>query len=127
MSLWKEKNMKSKIVARGLPLLLLLLLAGCATMHSAGHRFTMKGQVLEVSGDSAYLCIGSRDGAQIGQEYTVYRFVEVPHRYARPGARYSNKKEEAGKIKITEITDEHRAKAKILSGEVEVEYFVEPK
>ncbi len=50
---------------------LLFSAAGCATMESAGHKYIMRGQVLEVAGDEAYLCIGSEDGARVGQELAV--------------------------------------------------------
>jgi hypothetical protein len=105
--------------------ILLLLITSCATIEKAGHKYIMRGQVLEVSDNIAYLCIGSKDGAQVGQEYTVYRFVKVPNPYSRPGAQYSFKREETGRIKITEIVDEHMATAKVVRGEVKENDVVE--
>ena len=117
--------MNSRNLVSGMLVVLLILMAGCATLDSAKHKYIMRGQVLEVTGDTAYLCIGSHDGAQVGQEYTVYRFVKVPNPYARHGAQYSFKREETGKIKITEIVDEHMATAKVLAGQVAANYVVE--
>lgn len=117
--------MKSRLVVSGFVAVLLLLMAGCATLQSVGHEYVMRGQVLEVTGDSAYLCIGSHDGAQVGQEYTVYRFVKVPNPYGRRGTTYSYKREETGRIRITDIVDEHMATAQIIRGEVKVNYVVE--
>jgi hypothetical protein len=112
----KEDNMKSRNVVNGMLVVLLLLMAGCATMQSAGHEYIMRGQVLEVAGDSAYLCIGSHDGAKVGQEFTVYRFERTP---VSGKSHIPNfKRETIGKIRIIEIVDEHMATAKVLTGRV---------
>ena len=117
--------MEGKIVVRGLLTILLLLMAGCVTLESEKHQYIMRGQVLEVTGDTAYLCIGSKDGAQVGQEFTVYRFVKVHNPYASRGGFYSFKREQTGEIEITEIVDEHMATAKTVRGEVRVNDVVE--
>ena len=94
-----------------------LMLSGCASLQTAGHKYIMRGQVLEVSNSTAYLCVGTKDGAQIGQEFVVYRFERTPSVNPKSTAP-SYKRVETGKIKITEIVDEHMATAKILSGSV---------
>jgi len=83
----------------------------------------MRGQILEVDDNIAYLCIGSSDGASVGQELTVVKHgrMPTPARFSEP--RY--KREEIGKVKIVEIVDEHYAKANVLTGEVKVNYVVE--
>ncbi|RJQ77907.1 MAG: hypothetical protein C4519_12800 [Desulfobacteraceae bacterium] len=53
-----------------------IVAAGCAAMGTARHAYIMKGQILEVDGREAYLCIGSTDGARAGQEFPVYRYVK---------------------------------------------------
>ncbi len=118
--------MKCRTLVNGLGMLLVLLLAGCATLKSTGHEYIMRGQILEVAGDSAYLCIGSHDGAKVGQEYTVYRFVRSPSVIpaTRPQFPYY-RREKIGKIRISEIIDEHMATAKVLSGEVAANDVVE--
>lgn len=74
-------------------------------------------RVLEVSASTAYLCVGSNDGAQTGQELTVYRFDKIPNPNTKSTAPLF-KKQEIGKIKILEIVDEHMVIDKILSGNV---------
>lgn len=96
-----------------------LMLSGCASLQTAGHKYIMRGQVLEVSDSTAYLCVGTRDGAQVGQEFTVYRFERTPSVNPKSTAP-SYKRTETGKIKIIEIVDEHMATAKILSGNVKI-------
>jgi predicted small secreted protein len=102
------------------------LLAGCATLESAGHKYIMRGQILEVTGDTVYLCIGSSDGAKVGQEYAVVKFVKVPKPYDKPPVPYF-KREETGVVKITEIVHEHMANAKIVSGAAKENDMVELK
>lgn len=102
-----------------LVVILTLMVSGCAGLQAAGHKHVMRGQILEVSDSIAYLCVGSNDGAQIGQELTVYRFNKIPN----PSVKTKSpqfKRQEIGKIKILEIVDEHMANATILSGDVKV-------
>jgi hypothetical protein len=79
----------------------------------------MSGQILEVSDGVVYLCVGTKDGAQVGQEFTAYRFERIPSVNPKSTAP-SFKRAETGKIKISAIVDEHMATAKILSGSVKV-------
>jgi hypothetical protein len=77
----------------------------------------MRGQVLDVTDGVAYLCIGSKEGAEVGQEYAVYRSVKEWN----PGTKYrpfTYKRLETGKIRIEHIVDDHYATAEILSGDV---------
>jgi hypothetical protein len=100
--------------------------AGHASLESAGHKYIMRGQILEVTGDMVYLCIGSSEGAQVGQEYAVVKFIKVPNPNSKSPWPYFNR-EEAGVVKITEIVDEHMARAKIVSGVAKENYMVELK
>jgi hypothetical protein len=121
----KENMMKSRTAVKALVTVLLLLMAGCATLESAKHEYIMRGQVLEATGDTVYLCIGSKDGAQVGQEYTVYRYVKVSNPSLTPRPYYIFRREQKGEIKITEIVDEHMATAKVVRGEVKEHDVVE--
>ncbi len=95
---------------------LFITLAGCATI---GHKYIMKGQILDVSDGVAYLCIGSADGAKVGQEFPVYRYERLP--FAGPKQRFpSFKREMVGSVKITQVVDVHYANASILSGDIKV-------
>lgn len=103
--------------------LFLFALAGCATLGSIRHEYIMRGQILETNGDMVYLCVGSADGASPGQVLTVYKFVKTGSLGPKSGAKYE--RVETGKVRITEIVDEHMANAKIISGEARENYVVE--
>lgn len=116
--------MKLRMSITILPAILLMIIAGCATMESSHHKYIMKGQILEMTDNMAYLCIGSKDGAAVGQELTAYKYVKSTSD-SRRAPKLPYQKEETGKVKITEIVDEHYAWAKVLSGEVKANYTVE--
>ena len=94
----------------------ILLTFSCATFY---HGFLMKGSIIEASDSDVYLCIGSKDGASVGQELDVYKVIPVTR--ARPTFR----RVQTGKVKITEIIDEHFAKATVISGKAEKNDIVE--
>jgi hypothetical protein len=98
---------------------MIILLTSCATMGKAYHKYLMKGSIIETSDDGVYLCIGTRDGAKVGQEFDVYKIITISH------ARSTFQRVHAGKVKITEIVDEHFAKAKVISGKAEKNDIVE--
>ena len=100
------------------------IMAGCANLDSARHEYIMRGQILEVSDNEAYLCIGRKDGAEVGQEYTVYNFRKTLLRNEK-SPQFTYIKEKTGTVKLIEIVDEHFAKAKILTGEAKVNDVVE--
>ena len=106
-------------------MVLVLVMSGCASLQTAGHQYLMRGQILEVTGGEAYLCVGSKDGAKVGQEFSVVRFEKVLNPNPKSTAPYFKRAETGGKIKITEIIDEHMATAKILSGIVKVNDIAE--
>lgn len=116
--------MGRRFVVNALVAVLYLMVAGCATLETAEHKYIMRGQVLEVAGNEAYLCIGSKDGAQVGQEYTVYRFVKAPNPNTKSPVAYF-RREEIGKLKIMEIVDEHMATAKTITGKIQAYDVVE--
>jgi hypothetical protein len=97
--------------------ILFIVTAGCATMQTVEHKYFMKGQILNVSDGVAYLCIGSAEGAKAGQEFPVYRYVSLPFISAKQ-ATPSYKREEVGSVKISQVVDEHYAKADILRGDI---------
>lgn len=98
-------------------------LGACASMGRAYHSAIMRGSILEASGDRVYLCIGSRDGAAVGQELTVVKFVKGPLEVSRTGPSY--RREGTGKVRITEIVDEHFAWAEVTAGDAAVGSLVE--
>jgi hypothetical protein len=109
--------MRKSVIVNVFLAILFIAVAGCATMKTAGHKYVMKGQILDVSGGEAYLCIGSADGATAGQEIPVYRYVKLP--FAGPKQTTpSFKREEVGTVKIKQVVDVHYATATILQGNI---------
>jgi len=102
---------------------LLVSVAGCATNSPTYHNYIMRGQIIEVNDNIAYLCIGSSDGASVGQELAVLKFGRMPPPSRSTAPRF--KRDEVGKVRIIEIVDEHYAKATVLTGEVKANSMVE--
>lgn len=121
--LFGRHQMKLNFFITSLGIVALFILTSCASLEKAGHNYIMRGKILESTGDGVYLCIGSADGATIGQELNVYRYTKVANPQNR--AKSNFRREETGKVKITDIVDEHYAKAKILSGDAKDNYIVE--
>lgn len=113
----KPRMMKNGTVVSVL-LVILLTAMGCATLETARHEYLMRGQVLEVEDGTAYLCIGSEQGAKVGQVFTVHRYVKIA------GARGSYRIDLVGTVKITEV-ETHMAWAKIVTGDVKANDVVE--
>jgi CRISPR/Cas system-associated protein endoribonuclease Cas2 len=100
--------------------IILAAITACATIDKQiYHGYLMKGSVIDAYDSEIYLCIGKKDGATVGQELDAYHVVTV--RRAMP----TYKRVFAGKVQITEIIDEHFAKAKVLSGTVVKDDIVE--
>lgn len=117
--------MRKRSIISALLLIGLLALGGCAAgLQSAQHQYIMRGQILDVNDNMAYLCIGKNDGAQVGQELTVYRFVKSGYLTTKNQIPYF-KKEKTGSVKIEDIFDEHYSHARILTGNVKVNDVVE--
>lgn len=107
--------MKKRTVWNVLLVLLFATTMGCATLESAGHKYVMRGSVLDVSDGTAYLCLGTEQGAKVGQEFTVNRYIRT---FTSPkGQQPAYKIETVGRVKITN-TESHMATAKILTGDV---------
>lgn len=92
-------------------------------MEHMGHAYIMKGQIIDVSADGVYLCIGSSDGAKAGDEFKVYKINKTitNEKNAYPAFR----KVEVGTVKIDKVVDEHFAKATVLTGKAEINSVVE--
>ena len=102
----------------------LLATSACSSMQSARHEYLMRGQVVEVSGGSAVVCIGSKDGAQVGQELVVYKLIaKTSGGSAKSAQRWERVK--VGSVRIAEVLDEHFATVQVISGPVEVNHVVE--
>ena len=117
--MYRKISLKSA-VSLILATFVIFLMASCATMgQKVYHGFLMKGSIIEASGSEVYLCIGSKDGASVGQELDVYKIVKTTSKVT------PFKREHTGKVKITEIVDEHFAKATVISAKAEKNDIVE--
>ncbi len=110
----RKTGLKDRVTLMGI--FVVFLMFSCATVY---HGFIMKGSIIESSDSDVYLCVGSKDGAAVGQELDVYKIIRVTR------ARGTFKREHTGKVKITEIVDEHFAKATAISGKAEKNDIVE--
>ena len=116
--------MKIKSIISSLVLILFFVTTSC-TDSAVYHKHIMRGTVIETIDGTIYLCVGTHDGAKVGQELTVIRVAKTES--LNPRGYPIFKREEVGKVKITEIVDEHMANAKIISGEAKVNDIVELK
>lgn len=117
--IYRKMRLKSA-VSLVLATFIVFLISSCATVgQKVYHGFLMKGSIIETSDSEVYLCIGSRDGASVGQELDVYKIIQRQSK-ATPFRRI-----QTGKVKINEIVDEHFAKATVISGKAEKYDIVE--
>ena len=117
--MYRKISLKSA-VSLILATFVIFLMSSCATMgQKVYHGFVMKGSIIETSDSDVYLCIGSRDGAAVGQELDVYKILQT-----KPQPTFF-RREYTGKVRITEIVDEHFAKATVISGKAEKNDIVE--
>jgi len=113
--IYRKISLKSA-VSLILATFVIFLMFSCATVY---HGFLMKGSIIETSDSEVYLCIGSKDGASVGQELDVYKIIQRQSKVT-PFRRVLT-----GKVKITEIIDEHFAKGTVISGKAEKNDIVE--
>jgi hypothetical protein len=81
------------------------------------HSVFMAGSVIESSVDGVYLCIGTSEGAQVGQQLDVVRLTRDTGINPKQGARF--KRQKVGTVRIDAIVDEHFAQATVISGQAE--------
>jgi hypothetical protein len=82
----------------------------------------MRGSIVEKSADEVVICIGAKEGAAVGQELEVVEFRQEPNKMSK-GMHFE--KYSVGKIRITEVFDEHFARARIVEGKAEKSDVVE--
>ena len=113
-----EPNMMKNGMVVSTLLVILLMVIGCATMEAARHEYLMRGSVLDVQDGTAYLCLGTEQGAKVGQVFTVHRYVHTP------GSRGGYNVDYVGSVKIMKV-ESHMAYAKILTGDVKANDVVD--
>ena len=100
-----------------------LTLVGCVE-GGVRHGWIMRGQVLALDDGVATVCIGTSDGAKVGQVLDVQHITVQPTsnpHAAGPTISRTN----AGRVKITELFDEHYARAQVVAGNPAVNDVVE--
>ena len=101
---------------------ILLLAIASAALGTEGpgvrHRYFMKGQLLDVDGQSVYLCVGTNEGARAGQELDVFRYSRTKEANPKAAPRFERK--QVGRIEVIEVVDEHFARGKVLAGDLRV-------
>ncbi len=112
--------MKSKYVKIGLICAVGFFALNCATGSGVYHGYMMKGSVVSATGNEGVICIGSKDGATVGQTLKAYK---VTAKTSDKTSKYI--KSETGSVKITEIVDEHFAKVTAVTGKLETGNIVE--
>lgn len=118
----RQRHIKNKgLLLVILTMMGLFLLTSCAGIQRGYHNVVMKGSIIETTDDGLFLCIGKKDGASVGQELDVYKISTT----YQPKSPPIFKREKTGKVRITEIVDEHFAKATIISGKAEKHDVVE--
>lgn len=105
--------MLSKISKTVIFVIFTVVIAGCSNTQFS-HEYLMRGQVISTSND-VVVCVGTADGAEVGQVLTAYRFVMNDDN--DDGADFF-KRVDIGQVKINEIIDEHFAKVSVLKGEI---------
>ena len=109
---------EKKIVIR-LALAAALVLGGaCQSAHNAHHGYLMRGSIVDKSAEGVVLCIGSKDGATVGQQLSVIKVTQ-----GNPKGVFL--KQKVGVVTITAIIDEHFAKATVKTGQAELGQIVE--
>ena len=98
---------------------LLVCAAGAAWADDAGryHEFVMKGSVIDVAEEGIYFCIGTPEGAKVGEEYDAIHVSRDISGHPRSAPRF--KRVKVGRVKVEEIVDVHYARAKVIEGKVE--------
>lgn len=117
-------NVRAGNVCFWLLLLASLVTTGaCASIQRLYHGYVMQGQIVDKTDNEVVLCIGTKEGAGVGQELTVYEVRNVPIEGNPKAVRYQ--RIPVGRIRITEIIDDHFARARIVEGRADKYHIAE--
>ena len=87
------------------------------------HEYVMRGQVLEADGGRLVVCVGKRDGVEVGRTLEVVRHVRVVGGPKQLGSRF--RRERVGSVRVTALFDEHYAEVLVVEGKAQVNDTVE--
>jgi hypothetical protein len=108
----------------GLGVLVLALTgAAHAAEGSFKHEFMMRGQILEADASALVVCVGEKDGAQVGQELEVISHRRITGTSKKAGPRF--RRETVGRVRITSLFDDHYATAEVVEGKAALHDTVE--
>lgn len=96
-----------------------------AAAAGIGHSFFMKGSIVAEQAEGKVVCIGSEDGATVGQVLDVYRTVQVPGPISGKGAGPFFRREPAGHVRIDHVYDAHFAHVSVVDGRPALHDIVE--
>ncbi|BFM18884.1 hypothetical protein R50073_50670 (plasmid) [Maricurvus nonylphenolicus] len=113
--------MLNRIVKVSFLVVFLGLLAACAGSPFY-HENIMKGQVVGIDSNEVVVCIGSKDGAESGQELQVYRYIWEG---AVEEGDDDYRVEYVGVVEINSVVNDHFARARVSSGDVRKNDMVE--
>ena len=99
------------------------LLTACAGSQFY-HENIMRGQVVGIDNDEVVVCIGSEDGAEMGQELQVYRYVWEG---AVEEGDDDYRVDYVGTLQIKSVVNDHFARAISTKGNVKKHDIVELK
>lgn len=105
----------------------LMIFAGFLSACSASqfyHEKIMRGQIVGIDNDEVVLCVGSIDGAMIGQEMQVYRYVWVG---AEEDGDDDYQVSHVGTLKVKSVVNEHFSRAIRIKGDIRKNDMIELK
>lgn len=100
-----------------------LIFASPVVAQGVGHTLIMRGQVVAVERAGLVVCIGKNDGAQPAQVLDVYRTKYHPH--GQKGNLPQYQRVRVGSVTITEVIDDHFARAQAVEGRLAKNDMVE--
>lgn len=84
-----------------------------ALAQGIGHKFFMRGSIVDTDAAGPVICIGKADGATVGQTLEVYRVKQLPGPSKSPP---TYRRDLVGHVTIDQIVDDHFARVRIADG-----------
>ncbi|CAH0498975.1 hypothetical protein [Novosphingobium sp. CECT 9465] len=91
---------------------------------SVGHSWFMRGSIVGEQAEGKVVCIGSEDGATVGQILDAYKVVQNPGP-GNKGAGPTFRRERTGHVRIDHVYDAHFAHVSVVDGAPSVHDIVE--
>ncbi len=101
-----------------------MLAAVPAAAAGIGHSWFMRGSIVAEDASGKVVCIGSDDGATVGQVLDVYRTIIHPNPGGK-GAGPTYHRERTGHVRIDHVYDTHFAHVSVVDGAPALHNIVE--